>query len=289
MEQRIVAWIRDRRCRLARRDHVLYFCHIPKTCGTTFHRMIRSRFARRRVAPIVPNHAYFTDPAIRLARYDFLGGHLFFGYHLAALVPRPVRTVVLLREPRSLLLSMFKHGFEFADDPVHLHIRECCPTPERFFTDPLMEAYVANPMTRYLGHAERALTPTIIAEAGQLPTADAIRHLATVPRTVADDGTLLTTALKRLGECQVVGLAERLPESLDLVARREGWPSFGPIPHLNESRDRTSPGDLGPRTLAAIDRLTTLDRELYRGAQARFMEALREAPDARHGPDRTVA
>jgi hypothetical protein len=289
VEQGIVTWIRDRRCRLARRDHVLYFCHIPKTCGTTFHRMIRSRFARRRVAPIVPNHAYFTDPAIRLERYDFLGGHLFFGYHLAALVPRPVRTVVLLREPRALLLSMFKHGLEFADDPVHRHIRERCPTPERFFTDPLMEAYVANPMTRYLGHAERALTPAVIDEARRLPTADASRRLATVPGTAADDGTLLTTALGRLRECQVVGLAEQLPESLDLVARREGWPAFGPIPHLNESRDRTTPGDLAPRTLAAIDRLTMLDRELYRAARARFTEALRDAPDARHGPDRTVA
>ncbi len=70
---------------------------------------------------------------------------------------------------------------------------------------------------------------------------------------------------------------------------RPVWPTSTPIPRLDESRDRTTPGDLAPRTLAAIDRLTTLDRELYRAARAWLMEALRDAPDARHGPNRTVA
>jgi|694.fasta_scaffold93806_1 hypothetical protein len=272
----IVGWFNGRSHRVFRRDHVLYFCHIPKTSGTTFDRMLRSRFPRGVAAPILDNHAYFTNPAYDLDQYDFISGHLFFGFHLPHLVSRPLRSVVLVREPRSLLLSMFKHGLHFDQGPIRHYIKANCPTPDRFFTDPVMAPHVANPMTRFLGSSERLLTPEFIARTrGAQPVDETAAVWATAPQPHVDDAELLRLALARLAEFDVVGMSEDLQGSVDLVARLEQWPAFDAVPHLNESPDGTKVKDLSPEVIRAIDKLTELDREIYRAGQELFTEAVR--------------
>lgn len=266
----IIKWLRNQRRRMFRKGHVLYFCHIPKTCGTTFDRMIRSRFTSELAAPIAENHAYFTDPDLNLEQYDLISGHLFFGYHIPEMVSRPVRSVMLLREPRALLLSMFKHGIQFKQDPVHQYIKANCPTPEQFFKDPVMGPYVANPMARFLGISERAFSPAFIqhALAQSLETTKAL--LGFVSPSDVHDSAVLKTALERLAEFHVVGLSENLRTSVNLVARMEGWPLFGEVPHYNESANKVKVKDLSAETIRAIDKLTELDREIYRAGKDIF-------------------
>lgn len=259
----IIRWLRNQKSKMFRKSHALYFCHIPKSCGTTFDRMIRSRFTFELAAPIIENHAYFTNPLNTLDEFDFISGHLFFGYHIPEMVSRPVRSVVLLREPRALLLSMFKHGIQFSDDPVHQYIKTNCPTPEQFFKDPVMGPYVANPMARFLGISERAFTPEYIKDAIAKPSEQAKALLASVPHTDVHNTLVLETALGRLSEFHVVGLAENLRASANLVARMEGWPLFVEVPHYNESSNKTKVKDLSAETIRAIDKLTELDREIY--------------------------
>lgn len=266
----IIRWLKGQKRRMFRKGHVLYFCHIPKTCGTTFDRMIRSRFTPETAAPIAENHAYFTDPDLNLEQYDLISGHLFFGYHIPELVSRPVRSVMLLREPRALLLSMFKHGIQFDQDPVHQYIKANCPTPEQFFKDPVMGPYVANPMARFLGISERAFSPEYIKDACAQPIEKTKALLASVPPSDVHDGEVLKTALARLAEFHVVGLSEDLQMSVNLVARMEGWPLFGEVPHHNESANKTKVKDLSAETIRAIDKLTELDREIYRVGKEMF-------------------
>lgn len=260
----IVKWFRNQKRRMFRKGHVLYFCHIPKTCGTTFDRMIRSRFTSELAAPIAENHAYFTDPDLNLEQYDLISGHLFFGYHIPEMVSRPVRSVMLLREPRALLLSMFKHGIQFDQDPVHQYIKANCPTPEQFFNDPVMGPYVANPTARFLGISERAFSPEYIKDALAQPPETTKTLLGVVTPTDIHDSEVLKTALERLAEFHVVGLAENLRASINLVARMEGWPLFGEVPHYNESALKLKVKDLSAETIRAIDKLTELDREIYK-------------------------
>ncbi|MBM4096584.1 MAG: sulfotransferase family protein [Planctomycetes bacterium] len=270
----IMTWLKHQKRRMFRKTHVLYFCHIPKTCGTTFDRMIRSRFTRELAAPILDNQAYFTNPEYSLENYDFISGHLFFGKHIPELVSRPVRSVVLLREPRALLLSMFKHGIQFDQDPVHQYIKANCPTPDQFFRDPVMAPYVANPMARFLGISERKFAPEFIRKALALPLEKTKLLLASVPPSDVHDFTVLDTALRRLGEFHVVALAENLQSSINLVARMEDWPPFGQVPHYNESSNKTKVRDLSAETIRAIDKLTELDREIYRVGKDLFNQAL---------------
>ena len=266
----IIKWFRNQKRRMFRNGHVLYFCHIPKTCGTTFDRMIRSRFTAELAAPISENHAYFTDPDLNLEQYDLISGHLFFGYHIPDMVSRPVRSVMLLREPRALLLSMFKHGIQFVEDPVHHYIKTNCPTPEQFFKDPVMGPYVANPMTRFLGISERAYSPAYVQHALAQPLETSKALLGTVPQSDVHQTEVLKTALERLAEFHVVGLSENLRTSVNLVARMEGWPLFGEVPHYNESANKLKVKDLSAETIRAIDKLTELDREVYRAGKDIF-------------------
>ena len=269
----MIRWLKDQKRLMFRKGHVLYFCHIPKSCGTTFDRMIRSRFIRELALPISHNYDYFVNPDYALEKYDFISGHLFFGHHIPELVSRPVRSVVLLREPRALLLSMFKHGIQFKDDPVHGYIHENCPTPEQFFKDPVMGPYVANPMARFLGISERAFSPEFINSALSLPLEKAKERLATAPHSFESNQEILSIALARLRQFHVVGLAENLQLSANLVARMEGWPLFGEVPHYNESANKTKVRDLSPEALRAIDKLTELDREIYTLGKELFSNA----------------
>lgn len=266
----IVKWFRKQKSRMFRKGHVLYFCHIPKTCGTSFDRMIRPRFTDELAAPIAENHAYFTNPELNLEKYDLISGHLFFGYHIPQLVTRAIRSVTLLRDPRSLLLSMFKHGMQFHQDPVHQYIKTNCPTPDLFFKDPVMGAYVANPMARFLGISERSLSPVFIKHARKQPLDTAKALFSNIPTPDVPPSVVLKTALERLSEFHVVGLSEDLQMSLNLVARLEGWPLFGEVPHLNESANKLKVKDLSTETIRAIDKLTELDREVYRVGREMF-------------------
>jgi len=269
----IIRWLRQQKRRLFRNDHVLYFCHIPKTCGTTFDRMLRSRFIGELAAPILDNHAFFTNPEYSLENYDFISGHLFFGKHIPELVSRPVRSIVLLGEPRTLLLSMFEQGIQVENHPSHQHIKENCPTPEKFFNDPVMGAYVANPMARFLGISERAFSPEFINSALSLPLEKAKERLATATHSFESNQEILSIALARLRQFHVVGLVENLQLSANLVARMEGWPLFGEVPHYNESANKTKVRDLSPEALRAIDKLTELDREIYTLGKELFSNA----------------
>lgn len=261
-----------------RRPHVLYFFHIPKTCGTTTYAMLASRFPDGRSAPILPGELYLRRPARELDGYDFISGHLNFGRHLPALVSRPVKTFVLLREPRAQVLSLYKHVLQHPSHPYHEHANRHCPTLERLFDDPLMSSFVSNYQARWLGQLERAFGHEEVAAiraADPYRAADIVRaaHLA----TVRNPSRLLPDALERLGECAVVGLSEHLGESLDLVARQEGWRLFAEIPRLNVSKDQRTPADLPPDILRRIDDLTELDQALYEQAKQAFEKVRRES------------
>ena len=137
---------------------VLYHLHIPKTAGTTVHSMMRTNFKAERVASTNPLQVLKVSEA-ELRNFDFFGGHLEFGYYLPQLTNRPVHSVVFIRDPRKILLSMYKHVKGAKRDPVKPYVETNCSSLIEYLRDPLMAEYIHNPQTRYLGFAERKITP----------------------------------------------------------------------------------------------------------------------------------
>jgi hypothetical protein len=256
----------------------LYHLHIPKAAGTALFDLLRSRFPRRKVCPVrLSSLDLLRIPPDRFARYDLIGGHLEFGYHLPELTGRPVRPVVLLREPRSLLLSLYKQLMHEPLDPLRAHVDAHCPTLEAFFFDPLVSRYVANPQTRFLAVTERRFTLDVVRRL-RAATPEASRHI--VQQTAESDPDLspfelLDRARRRLDDCAAVGLVERFEESCDRICAALGWPSFARPKTRNVSPLKIGRDQLPRHVAARLDELTTFDRALYQDAAARFGEEMR--------------
>jgi len=246
------------------KSHVLYFLHIPKTSGTTFDYMLRNKFRSVAVTPITCDMISFYKLAEKNYRkFDYVSGHLNFGYCLDKLVFRPIRTVTLLREPRSLLLSIYKHISEYPNYSLHQHMMQNCSTLDLFFHDPVISSHIENWQTRFLASHERRVTPEQIVIMRSLKPDDARHFLTNLSSDVDKKRDSLSEAVNRLRQCEVVGLSEKLLDSANLVARMEGWNPFNSVPHLNESSNKIRVADLPMSILRRIDQLSILDRQLY--------------------------
>lgn len=250
----------------SRPPFVLYLAHIPKTGGTTVDSLLRQRINGWRCSPLIGVTDMLRLPPARLDGFDFISGHLEFGYHLGSLVSRPVRPLVFLRDPRALLLSMYKQLWKDRADPLRAHVEKNCPGLEAFFHDRVASAYVANSQVRYLALAERRLGPADIAaiRAAQSPgqVGQVVREANERERELRPEH-LLARAIKRLRECWFVGISEQMEESMNALASRLGWGPFGPTPRLNESPDRRHWAELPAGLRRRLNELTVLDRVLY--------------------------
>jgi hypothetical protein len=248
----------------------LYFMHIPKTAGTSVDSMIRQRFDPAKTNPTFDVMKLMQTPASELRQWDYVSGHLEFGYYLPQLMGRPVRTLVFVREPRALVLSLYNQATAETNDPMHDYIARHCPDLESFLYDRTMSAYIANFQTRYLAQAERRFNTTLVAQARQCDSTRLSELMLDACIKQRDskrsDAKILSIALKRLRSCWLVGLTERLDESMDALARRMNWPAFPPAPRLNRSRHHRRVEDLTPSLVRRLDELTALDRVVYEKA-----------------------
>jgi hypothetical protein len=255
------------------RSPVLYHLHIPKTAGTTLYALLETRFPREKVCPVrLSSLDILRMPREQLAGFDLLGGHWEFGYHLPAILGRPVRAVTLLREPRALVLSLYKQVMQQPLDPIRPYVDANCPTLETFLSDPVMSKYVADTQTRFLAVAERRFTPAVVekiraAEPAELNNIVRDANASDPPVSVYE---MLHRARRRLAECEVVGLVERFDETAARIGAVFGLPSGAPPKQRNVSSMKFREEELSPRVLHRLDELTALDQILYREVSARF-------------------
>lgn len=248
-------------------DPLYYFLHVPKTAGTSIDSLLRDGFEVSRAAPTVDPIDLMRMSKDELNRFDYISGHLEFGYYLDQLLERPVRTITFLREPRSLLLSVYKQVRREKADPMFAYVDERCPDVDSFFHDPVMSKYVANFQTRYLGESERRFDLQLLdairsADRQAIPAVIARTHDAR-RRNPPTARELLRRAVQRLRGCWFVGLTETLEASMNELAARLGWESLPELPWLNRSENDVSLNDLTTSVVKRLDMLTVLDQTVY--------------------------
>ena len=251
----------------------LLFLHIPKTGGAAATGVLSTRFAEADCLELYQRPAPDLDD---LDSFRYVTGHLTASF--AQKFRRPPFLATFLRDPVDRALSSYTYIRQMSEEFARslllpgrgadaqarllrsIELTRELPIEEIIRTEPEIAAeYFGNRQSRVLG--------------------------GTDPR---GGGERLDLALEGLERCGFVGLSERLEESVGWLARRLGWRDLTPVPHTNVTLERVQRDDLSPGALEALHEHTSIDRELYARAVARYERLIGEWTSAADPRDRSA-
>ena len=231
---------------------MLVFVHIPKTAGTTLHKVISHQYRRK---DILIRHDSDGPASETLASHGgdlpkVVMGHFSVGLHRH--VPG-VRYITCLREPVSRLISHYHYASSFPGHYLHEAIHRDGLDLAAYVSSGLA-GELSNGMTRMLAGLADVEQPEI----GQAELEQAKEHIERY-----FDAVLLN---------------ESFDEGLLMLAERLRWTT----PYYFRRRVGRYPASAGkpdPATRKAIEERNEVDLELYRWARERFHATTATRPD----------
>lgn len=94
------------------------FLHIPKTGGTSLHKMLSANFSEGQVCTQRLRDLSIFEPD-ELARFRLFSGH--YDRHNISLIPGPRRVVTLLREPKQQIISLYRFWRSHSWEHIEKH------------------------------------------------------------------------------------------------------------------------------------------------------------------------
>jgi len=222
-------------------DARLFFIHIPKTAGTSLRRIVRQQYPGDQFIPV-----YSHDPAeLESVRRKLDDGRVLYGHFSHGLhetLETRGRYIALLRDPVARVLSLYRHQ---RNNPraSHHSLVNSGPT--------LRDLLDSNAIHELNNHMTRIVSGHV-----------GIERL--------DDDAVLRRAVAHIErDFVLVGLVERMAETVALLSRLLDWRGTSELPWLNVGRSADSE-PLDTPTRGAIERANRLDLALYHWAVARF-------------------
>ena len=242
------------------RERVVLF-HFPKTGGTSLHDFLVPHFPRETICPERLRNLDRLDPA-QLAAYRYVSAHM--DYERFRLIPAPRYAITVLREPKARILSLYyfwrAHSWKVIEERG-LH------GPRRAKELGLLE---------FLRHRTGGLP----SDTDNYYARSLIGRHWVGPRGEMrlSDEEALPLALERLGEFDIVGFTEDMPDLFRQVTSRLGIAMPREMPWALSSQERARHPDMEevareeitPEIDAELDHLTRLDRVIYEEARRRF-------------------
>jgi hypothetical protein len=234
------------------------FLHIPRTGGTTFQRIPERNYERNETLTF--NGARHREeierfaklPESARARYKFIQGHLYFGFH--RFVPGNSTYVTFLREPIARALSFFSYARSHSDHYLHRLLTE-----EQLGLATLLE---------------RRATPELFNQQTRMIAGDQSN-----PDRQLDRGALERAKQNLQTNFSFVGLTEEFSASLILLARVLGWRLPFHVKR-NATRKKIQLDRIDARTHALLREANALDLELYEFARELFDAQVSSAGDS---------
>jgi hypothetical protein len=217
-------------------DEALIFIHIPKTAGSTLHRIIHRHYRAGELyhTDRQPQgwHTFSQWSEAERAKIKLLMGHIEMG--AAAFLPHSAHYFTMLRNPLRRAVSYYDHVYRIDEHYCHdlLHQEQMSLAD---FARAGIDVMMDNGQTRMLASALYDIPY------GQL-TAD-----------------VLAEAKKNLDTCLLVGLTEQFDQSLLLMRRLFGWHKLF-YARRNVSQKQIKP-DID--TLTVLRQVNQFDQELY--------------------------
>ncbi|MDX1416559.1 MAG: sulfotransferase family 2 domain-containing protein [Candidatus Promineifilaceae bacterium] len=231
------------------------FLHIPKTAGTTLHRIIESQYKPEELFTFGSDaHAAVEDFKRRdlqeRSKIRLLRGHMAFGLH--AYLPSTNQYFTILREPFARIVSYYNFILR---------------TPDHY----LYEIVDANNMS--LSDLLQSRLPLMMND-GQVRLLSGVWGNAPFGE-VSDD--MLETAIRNLDEYFiVVGLTEKFDQTLCLLQTALGWSSDILYKRHNVSRKGLTKDQLPEAATALVRKYNQQDIQLYAHAKRIFAQRIKQ-------------
>jgi hypothetical protein len=229
------------------------FCHIPKTGGTSIHRMLADWVGSNSITEQLKSHNYSVVTRA-WGHMGVISGH--FWFRPGETLDRDRLNVTLLRNPVDRILSHF------------YYVRSLDPTlhpsaPERSLDLP---AYAASELPSVRSALDNFQT-RLLAPLGLSPE---IREAA--------ESDLLPAAIRALDSFDLVGIFPELVDTADLIACLARIATDGelPLPHERATEGRPSISDLSSDVRKRLERRNEMDLELYALVARRFKQTRRQ-------------
>lgn len=228
-------------------EESVIFLHLPKTAGTTVNRLIEWEYPLTRMYSIDPVFSEWSVahlrklPPERLKKIRMFKGHMTFGLH--EVFPQTATYITVLRDPVDRMISAYYFMRNYKLHPLYWKFRRERWTLEDFVRRTPRE----NVQCKIVAGAEYREPCT--AEICEKAKENLLRYFS------------------------VVGLSERLEESLALMKLRFGW-KLRRYSSFNVTRTRPKKADVPRSTLDLIEEKNSFDISLYECAANVFQAAV---------------
>ncbi len=286
---------------LAPPDRRIHFLHIPKTAGTSVASLVRNAYPADESIPAYFWHELPGMDRTRLNGYRCYAGH--FGTILQDMLTGPIPTVTMLRDPLEHYVSRAAHNLRWLDqqdvtvDLVRQQVRLATGDSDLSDAqaDAMLSAARSGNVGPLLGH------PLLVRSGVDLQTRTLGVHfdldwlracesykvyeaLLTEQAPGAASDAVYRAAVASLEGMEVVGLVERMTDSITLICRYLGIPAPPEVPLKNANparpQGRTSYRESGMLTAAhmsMVAKVTERDRELYERGRAIHAKQMKRA------------
>jgi hypothetical protein len=239
------------------------FIHIRKTAGVSLRGLLANQFPAGRVLFQAHSVSGPSEPGDA----NFVTGHVGLDYARRFAAAPTIFTTI--REPISRCLSTY-HFFR-SNDGNHLRTLAIELTNAEHesrcrFTD----------RARRLGLLEFLVEEESLARAW-LSNGQARQLLGGSFAGLAEGADCREIVRTYLAECDVVGIFERLDDTLRLLSHTMNWGRLGPLPHTNKTKLYSA--DVDPRCIEILRAWNSLDFYLYEEACRLFESKLQAMHD----------
>jgi len=243
----------------ARAEAPLFFLHLRKTAGVAVRGALLNRFPAGEPPFFLAQPGDDLDPN----GHPLVTGHLHYGY-LGKMCRRPV-VFTVLRDPLDRALSAYDF-FRSHDEAKFAELKGFVPAAEYAQRVEFFKKAQLHPLGEFL----RREAELARFHLGDLQTRQLLRERVTGEL----DESHLAEALRNLEDCEVVGVLERLPETISLLEHRMGWEGVGPVPRCNVTAARLPVGEVDPEARAMLLSWNRLDARLHERARELMDERL---------------
>jgi hypothetical protein len=229
----------------------LAFCHIPKTGGTSVHRLLESWYPPEVITENIASESY-SSAMLTWGRYRVVIGH--FWFKPGEVLDAARHNITVLRDPVDRILShyYFSVGLDSTLYPS---------APERSLD---LLSYVTSELPSVRA-TTRNFQTRLLAPLGLAPSSGN-----------ATDNELLAAAIRAVDMFDLVGVYPELDDAAACIAYLAGISVSRELPRENVTAGRPTIADIPGEVRRQLQRLNELDLELYSYAFTAFKKKRRQ-------------